>query len=126
MSFLFSPCSHAATRQIAGMSKPILPQTHGELNSEGWFCLGVRCLTCGHTADFSLMNANPQTPAKNIGATASRIVCKTCTDNDLYARNLEFQLMRPELTGSHYDKMYGRPVSSSAASWRRAARIERL
>jgi len=55
------------------------------------------------------MHAGKQ-PAKRIGATASRIVCRACKDNDLFALNLEFTLVRPELTGSHYDTMYARPV----------------
>jgi len=87
-----------------------LPQTHGELHNEGWFSLRVRCLTCDHTADFSLMDARRDTPAKKIGATSSRIVCRGCKENNLYARNLEFTLVRPELTGSHYDTTYARPV----------------
>jgi hypothetical protein len=92
------------------MSNTNLPQTHGELTNEGWLFLNVRCLTCGHTADISLMDSRRETRAKKIGATASRIVCRICKDNDLYARNLEFTLVRPELTGSHYDTMCGRPV----------------
>jgi hypothetical protein len=92
------------------MSKTTLPPTHGELHNEGWFSLRVQCLTCGHAADFSLLDARRETPAKRIGATASRIVCRACKDNDLFALNLEFTLVRPELTGSHYDTMYARPV----------------
>ena len=92
------------------MSKTNLPQTHGELTNEGWLFLNLRCLTCGRTADISLMDSYRANPAKKVGATASRIVCQACKEDDLCARNLEFQVMRPELNGSHFDKIYGRPV----------------